>query len=95
MENGLIYGAYKDDELIYVGSTTSLARRQKEHMGSKNKDKFHAYLKEPETGSDAGLTPKIEFKVIKKHPCQTRSELLAAERKEIRKHLDEGKDLYT
>ena len=29
MDNGLIYGTYKDDELVYVGSTTSLARRQK------------------------------------------------------------------
>eukprot|EP00664_Eupelagonemidae_sp_cell27_P009968 gene9968-8162_t len=38
MDNGLIYGACKDDELIYVGSTTSLARRQKEHLSGAKGD---------------------------------------------------------
>lgn len=81
-ENGKIYQIKYNDEIIYIGQTTSekLETRLKQHIkdAETETDRFHSYIKNLE---DKTL---LQIELIKTYPCRSLYELLAEEERHIR-----------
>lgn len=90
-ENGKIYQIKYNNEIIYIGQTTSekLDTRLKQHIQDAYKldDKFHKFINELEDNS------LLQIELIKAYPCRSLFELLAEEQRQIR--LFDGELLNT